>query len=52
MLSMTSDVWADEADPVSSNDSDSETTTVVETLEIFADGYESGDTSAWSSTVE
>ncbi|MCP4657891.1 MAG: DUF11 domain-containing protein [bacterium] len=37
-------------DPNAGNNSSSETTTVLEDF-IFVDGFESGDTSAWSSTV-
>jgi hypothetical protein len=49
VLSNTAAVSATEPDPAPGNNSDTETTTVTTT--IFNDGFESGDTSAWSSTT-
>ncbi len=48
-LSNTASVSANEPDPVSGNDSDNENTAVVTPL--FADSFESGDVTAWDSSV-
>ena len=48
-LSASGSVSTTDPDPVSGNDSDSETTAVV--TPIFADAFETGDTSRWSSAV-
>ena len=48
-ISNTAGVSAIEPDPVSSNDTDIEGTTIVTPL--FADAFESGDTSAWDNQV-
>ena len=48
-LNLSADVSSNEADQASNNDSDSLTLTVASP--IFVDGFESGDTSSWSSAV-
>jgi hypothetical protein len=45
------EAWQGEDDPDLSNNSASDTNTGWLPAEIFADGFESGDTSAWSNSV-
>lgn len=51
-ISSSAEITLDQPDPISSNNVANETTTVIEdTVYIFVDGFESGDTSRWSEIV-
>lgn len=50
VIDVAAEVTLAESDPVPANNSDTEATTVIH-VEIFADGFEIGNTSMWSLTV-
>ncbi len=50
VIDVAAEVTLAESDPVPANNSDTEATTVIESV-IFADGFESGGTSMWSLTT-
>jgi hypothetical protein len=51
-ISNTAVVTLNEGDPITANNTDTETTTVVAPgPHIFSDGFETGNTDRWSSTT-